>query len=240
MACLEPEDYRDQIKLLTKDLPYLNIMAEENARHTWNSHIIYYDYEDDVEHEKSVSREPWKHKGNEPTFFGFEEVLKGVPKTCHQRLTLIEDLSPQLIGYLGVAFEIPPQAFTDHLESSGYSAIPEEDTFGNWHVQLSAFGHRVVSWSRPVLPLIGLTDELRAKLIMGLAPAIKRTFTTRFDIPWSIVRHRTKTNIRRSCVQLCPRPSFHQARRLPDYPIGWEEKATIWTHEGSNCRLGTF
>lgn len=225
----EPQIYHENVALLAEAHPNLKVVATTMVRHQWHSRILYYDYMDKAE--DVTTHEPWSGYTDAPDFLDFYGTLRDVPDNCSQRVILVEDLNPSLIDFLGVTFEIPPQVFEEHLKQSGYSASLESDNDESWHMASSDQGYMSISWYRPVLPTIPVTPLLRKKLTSGDQPQIRRNRRT--------VHLNTTTNIWRSTLGLCPAPGVYHKGSKPEYPVGWEEKVTIWAREIKTCKVGT-
>jgi hypothetical protein len=204
-AMPEPEFYRQSVVLLAKDFPELEVLTSENVRHSWSSRIVFYDYTKFPNDGRIVSHEPWRGSRRAPEFSEFKHLLQALPPDSLQRVILVEDLNPSLIDMLGVAFEIPPQIFADHLKQSGYSPTFEKERSDDWNMRSSIQGHIFISWYRPVL--------LNGKQ--------QSTFHN----------SSTMANICRASIGLCCEPGLYHKGSKSEYPVGWEERATIWTRE---------
>ncbi|KAH7381340.1 hypothetical protein DE146DRAFT_670279 [Phaeosphaeria sp. MPI-PUGE-AT-0046c] len=222
----EPQIYHENVSRLAEAHPNLKVVATAAVRHQWNSRILYYDYTNQAEH--VTKHEPWSEFTDAPDFSDFHKTLRTIPENCLQRVILVEDLNPALINLLGVTFDIPPQVFEEHLKQSGYTSLESDKDVG-WHMASSDQGYMSISWYRPVLPIIPVTPLLRKKLTSGDQPQIRRNRRN--------VHLHTTTNIWRPTLGLCPAPGVYHKGSKPEYPVGWEEKVTIWVREIEACRV---
>lgn len=231
--------YRANVDQLNAHFPNFQNIATSETRHNWtrssdwSPRIVVYDRVESSVGQKTVRHEPWKGHPTTPYYQDFSRTLKKVPEDCIQRIILVEDLTPLLIDLFGATFQIPPHVFEEHLDRSGYRRGEEtSNRAAAWHTRSSAQGYASVTWYRPVRPLI-LRSGFRSKLI--------NSQTTTLPCPYEGCRnHRldlsTLANIWRRNIKLSPEPKGHQIEK--DYPVGWEERATVWTREFENCKFG--
>jgi hypothetical protein len=102
-----------------------------------------------------------------------------------------------------------------------------------WHTRSSAQGFSSITWYRPVRPIIPMTVALRKKLIRDETPTLRCPFDGCRPHNLSIG---TLSNIWRRNLKLRPEPEIHQKNGY--YPVGWEERATIWSRDFGDCRFG--
>jgi len=234
-VCLELDVYRLFLDGMALEFPNI---ATNMTRHEWSSTVVYYDCFSCSRY-TSKPQELWKGDRFGPTLKVFKETLMTVDENCTRRVILVEDLSPSLIDLFGATFQIPPHVFEAHLDRSGYSKAPENlGGVASWHSQAPAQGYSTITWHRPVLPLLPLTPEFRAKLIGDQAPSgpcISHKCQKEHD-----VHFRSTSNIWRPNIELCSRPGVYHKGSESEYPVGWEEKATLWSRNIGSCHFGTF
>jgi hypothetical protein len=236
----KPKIYHDNVVRLAKDFPELRSVTIENVRHDWASRIVFYDCMDSADERSPTPQEPWKGSTRAPEFSEFTRLLRDVPPHCLQRVVLVEDLNPSLINMLGVTFQIPPHVFAEHLDRSGYNKKYEEKQHDDWKVGSSVQGHTSISWYRPVLPLIPLTQDTIKKLTSGDTATVGNISQNRGKRDSGTTCLRTVSNIWRPDLGLCCEPGLCYKGSKLEYPVGWEEKATVWTREIEGhkyCRL---
>lgn len=238
-ADTELKNYRKNINRLAEHFPNFQNIATKDTRHQWSSRIIIHDRVSGPEPQASVRQEPFEGRSTAPAFDEFQKRLRNITDDCLQRLILVEDLSPNLIDLLGATFDIAPHVFEEHLDRSGYKKAPEDEaTSGPWHTQFSSLGHSSVAsvmWYRPVLPLIPMSQRFRAKLVRGRRPQVYCPFDgcPRHSLPLGAT-----ANIWRHSLELCPEPGVYHKGSRTEYPVGWEEKVTIWKRDIDGCEFG--
>lgn len=233
----EVAEYRDKILILANRLKFENVAATA-TRHHWSPRIVYYDRLESASDLPPPRYEPWESRSSAPTFEEFYETLRDVPDDCTQRTVLVEDMAPGLVDLLGATFQIPPHVFEEHLDRSGYKKSTDNDTRSAWHTRSSTQGYSSVNWFRPVLPLVPVTSRLRSKLIKNRKPRVRCPFEGCEDDDHNL-RLNTQANIWRRQLDLCPEPGVYHKNSGTEYPVGWEERATIWTHDYDGCKFGT-
>lgn len=244
-AAPETEDYRASIEELASHFPTFRNVSVVETRHEWSSRIVLYDRDHGVQDSNGVwedgtSRyEPWplEETPDPPPFQEFHDTLKDVSDDCEQRLILVEDLTPALVDLLGATFQIPPHVFEEHLERSGYTGVVDDrDDAATWHTRPSAHGYSSITWYRPVLPLVPVTPKFYAKIISDAAlPQVQCPIE-------GCKKHSlwldTTANIWRHQLDLCTNPGSYYKSSLTKYPVGWEERATVWTQKVKDCKFG--
>lgn len=199
-----------------------------------------YDRMPTQEVETPTRQEPFNNRSTAPPFSEFQSRLRAVANDCIQRLVLIEDLTPDLIDLLGATFDVPPHVFEEHLDRSGYRKASEQRRDAKaWQTLSSAQGYSSVMWYRPALPLIPMTPRFRTKIIKDTKPEVQCPFD---ECP--IANHylplAATANIWRHQLDLCPEPGVYHKGSETEYPVGWEEKATIWKRDIDGCEFGEF
>jgi hypothetical protein len=89
MARSPPEIYLQNVTLLAKSHPHLNVVATSTVRHESRPRILYYDVVDSTEHKPTRLREPWVH-ASYSDFADFHSTLRTVPEHCTQRIVFVE------------------------------------------------------------------------------------------------------------------------------------------------------
>jgi hypothetical protein len=232
----EVENYRNNIRRLADHFSYFNNVASTDTRHQWCSRIVLYDRLEPEHHQTPKRSEPWPDQAYAPSYLEFYNTLRSVADTCEQRVVLVEDLSPALVDLLGATFDIPPHVFEEHLDRSGYKAMVESRKSASaWNLRSSAQGYSSVTWYRPVLPLFPLNSRVRTGLIKNQNMQIRCPLEEcpQHDIPLG-----TSGNIWRNFTELCSEPGDYYKGSETEYPVGWEERATVWTNDFDGCKFG--
>ncbi|PSN65955.1 hypothetical protein BS50DRAFT_401893 [Corynespora cassiicola Philippines] len=205
------------------------------TRQLWGSRVVFYDHLMIPQSQPPMRQEPWKNHHFPPSYDEFYTEMRGVPEGCVQRVILVEDMTPSLIDLLGATFQISPHVFEEHLHGSGYGNQQERrldsDAWYNSH-----YSHECSSftWYRPVIPLIPMPPRSRIKLVTNrklVVPCVIKG-CKRHKLNLSLV-----PNIWRRHLELCPDPGVNYKGSEAEYPIGWEQKATIWTRDLNNCKF---
>jgi hypothetical protein len=233
----EVAEYRDKISVLANRLKFENVAATA-TRHHWSPRIVYYDRLESASDLPPRRYEPWESRSSPPTFEEFYGTLGNISDDCTQRIVLVEDMAPSLVDLLGATFQIPPHVFEEHLDRSGYKKSTDNDTRSAWPTRSSTQGYSSVNWFRPVLPLVPVTSRFRSKLIKDRKPRVRCPFEG-CENDGHNLRLNTQANIWRRQLDLCPEPGVYHKNSDTEYPVGWEERATIWTHEYDGCKYGT-
>lgn len=230
------EAYRSSVKELALRFKTFENVALRDTRHARGCRIVYFDLLHGGEDLIPVRRELFEHQKSQPSYPKFRSELRRVSDDCLQRTILVEDLSPVLINMLGATFQIPPHVFEQHLDRSGYSKkFESRDNKVAWHARSSAQGYSSITWYRPVLPLIPLTNRTREKLLSGERTKVGCPIEDCED-DYDYIR--TVANIWRNRLDLCSEPGVYHKQSKTEYPVGWEERATTWTHDFDGCRFG--
>jgi hypothetical protein len=229
--------YRSNINALAINLPNFKNVSHERTRVEWSGRLVFFDRHDGSEEHTPKLQEPWKYQLSLPPYDNFHNTLKKVPDNVSERVILIEDLDPALIDHVGTTFQIPPHVFEEHLDRSGYTGFSETRKAADlWNTRSSAPGYSSITWYRPVLPLLHMSPRFRAKLLDGLRPKTKCFKENCYNHYLELA---TVTNIWRRHLKLSPIPDILEKSEDPAYPIGWEERATIWSTDYDGCRFGT-
>lgn len=239
-VAVEVADYRSNIRVLAHRLTDFENVAVTATRHPWSPRIVYYDHFPsgwDGQDRPYRRNEPWENQSSAPAFEDFRKTLRNVSDHCIQRIVLVEDLTPNLIELLGATFQVPPHVFEEHLDRSGYTKDLEGgDRKKAWHSRASTQGFSSVTWFRPVLPLVPVTSRLRSKLISDRKPRVRCPFDG-CQAHGHNLRLNTQANIWRHQLDLCPEPGVYHKDSDTEYPVGWEERATMWARNYDECQF---
>jgi hypothetical protein len=233
---LRTEAYRADIRMQYDESPFsFSNVAAEGTRHKWSSRIVLYDRLGSTPSDTPKRTEPWKDETEGPTSREFQNVMMNISSPKTQRIVLVEDLSPRLIDLLGATLGIPPQVFEDHLDRSGYNPILGKAVNPSaWRSRYSVQGYSSMTWYRPVISVVPVHTEFRDRLVEGYSPLLR---TTSND--GGKVRVVTTSNIWRPNLKLSPEPGACHKGCGTEYPVGWEEKATIWVNHINGHHFGT-
>lgn len=166
--------------------------------------------------------------------------IRAVTPNIATRLILVEDMSPSIIESLGSALEIRPEAFEAHLRESGYEyertrGFSEDSSQSHmWRRFDSSQLYDSFTWFRPVLPTLSISDRKYKDIWADRNPRLPCLYPS-----CAVGRdHRvaTKRNILRNRFHLS---ILHDAATADTFPIGWEERITIWKRKIGHCRFGT-
>ncbi|OSS48375.1 hypothetical protein B5807_07812 [Epicoccum nigrum] len=237
----ELKNYRKNINRLAEHFPiFQNVAATgSDTRHEWSSRIVIHDRISADEAHATSRQEPFAGRSTVPAFNEFRKRLLNVTDDCVQRVVLVEDLSPKLIDLLGATFDIAPHVFEEHLDSSGYRRVDTEiDTKANtWNTRSNALGYSSIAsvkWYRPVLPLIPMSQRFRTRLIRDRRPHAYCPF---YGCPRHTLPLSATANIWRHFLELCPEPGIYHKGSRTEYPVGWEERATVWKRDLDGCEF---
>ncbi|CAI6333448.1 unnamed protein product [Periconia digitata] len=232
----EVENYRNNVNRLANHFAYFNSVATTETRHGhWISQIVFYDRLEHEQHHSPMRNEPWPNQAYAPSYAEFYGTLRTVHDNCQQRLILVEDLTPSSVDLLGATFDIPPHVFEEHLDRSGYRETRENHKSASaWNARSSAQGYSSVTWYRPVLPLFSLDAKFRAKLIKNRSPQVPCPLE---GCEQHNVSLSTTGNIWRHYIDLCPEPGDYHKDSETEYPVGWEERATVWSRDIDGCKF---
>ncbi|KAF2461440.1 hypothetical protein BDY21DRAFT_86528 [Lineolata rhizophorae] len=236
--------YQRNIQRLATKLPHLRAVNYDRCRHSWCKRIIFYDFTPSPQRNSQQGpqskyrlarrHEPWRSPYL-PQYEEFSNSIKRVPDGTAKRVILVEDLSPHAIGLIGATFGISPNFFEDHLSQSGYMrARGDRAVPAAWKMGSLGSRHSSITWFRPVLPLLRVSSRLRSRIIQDQKPAVACIFDEHVN-----GKHRisTTSNIWRKHLDLSPEPGIHVRGTPKEYPIAWEERATIWRKDVNNCNF---
>ncbi|KAF2635029.1 hypothetical protein P280DRAFT_554076 [Massarina eburnea CBS 473.64] len=224
--------YRAKIDKLSSHFPLITV-ATHLTRHVWSARIVFYDCLESEPFRPPRRYEPWRYRASIPNYQEFSSTLRKFSDDCTQRLILVEDLTPSLIDVLGATFQIPPHVFEEHLDGSGYIS-KGRNTKHPWQIHSSTQGSASINWFRPVLPLIPITSRFRSKLIADHSPVVPCPFKN--CSPHNL-RLSTLGNIWRRHLDLSPQPGTYHKDSKEEYPIAWEERATVWARNLNDCKF---
>lgn len=144
--------YRDWIRHDYSSTPELEVVLSNYCRAPHGGRVYYYDYLEDIR--VPAARRSFKSStawGSEEASKKFTALREVTDLNVICRVVLVEDLTPSLIDALGNTFDIPPGAFAEHLNQSGYSWDSyEHEPPSKWHDAYLSKAHASLRWFRPV------------------------------------------------------------------------------------------
>lgn len=165
----------------------------------------------------------------------FESAYKNTPLRVRQRVIIVEDLSHEIIQFLGGRYGVSPELFEEHLINSGYAGADYDDlSAATWATARMKKSHVSVKWHRPVhrLPVAPYSKQDLRDLLDPRLGRLEYTLHKTSDLGIFL----TETNILRSEWELWTDPSINPRKTRS---CGWEERASIWTQLLPNgCRIG--
>ena len=233
----EADVYRMSLLTSANRFSNLHHASAVYTRHIWSSNIMLYDILETQQPSASTPQTLWPdaHSHSVPTYEDFRNTLRSTPARCHLRMIFVEDLNPLLIDYLGAAFQIPPGVFEKHLDGSGFAGESFEDkTPARWLNHSSSPNCSSLTWFRPVIPLLPVASNFRSQLLRNLSPKVN----CMLEGCGKVHELQTTANILRRNVKLCPSPGAYVKGSDTEYPIAWEERATIFTRRIDGCKVG--
>ena len=155
------QTYWENIKPLTQILPHLEAIQPPNGRHQRVGRLKSIDYfNDGTAPQIGISLELDAHF-NQHHLVTELRKLKKVEDDVASRMVVVEDLCSELIGALGLAFDLDPEFFAEHLNRSGYSGADHEDFAPDrWKTAHLRKDYTSMTWMRPVYQ-----SERMAKLL---------------------------------------------------------------------------
>lgn len=162
--------------------------------------------------------------------------IRNVPSNVATRLIVIEDLSSAVIEILGSALEIRPEVFEAHLRNSGYERTRSTDVSNQsrmWKRFDSSQLYDSLTWFRPVLPTLSISDGKYKDIWADRNPRLPCLYPNCTRDNHKVA---TKRNVLRNRFALS---IFNDTDNLGHFPIGWEERITIWRRKIGHCRFGT-
>ncbi|KAI8933154.1 hypothetical protein NX059_009795 [Plenodomus lindquistii] len=233
----EADHYREHINQLAKSLPNFNNVVTTTVRHQWSSRIVLHDRMQNSSIEITRRLEPWAERVSMPSYEEINYTLKNITEDCVQRVIIVEDLAPLLIQFLGATFQIPAHVFEEHLKDSGYDSTRTNwARAATWDTQSLAQGFFSITWYRAILPIVPITPRFRTKLITNQKVSV-RCVDDECERNHN-VRVKTAGNIWRQSLDLCAELGVDHKGSKTEYPVGWEERATIWSRKIGNCTFG--
>jgi hypothetical protein len=155
------QNYWENIRPLTRILPHLKTIQPPNGRHQRVGRLKSIDYfNNGMDPQVGISLEMGAQFDHDQLVTALRN-LKQVHDDVASRTVIVEDLCSELIGALGLAFDLDPEFFAEHLNRSGYNGADHEDISPDrWKTQHLHKDYRSMTWMRPVYQ-----SERMAKLL---------------------------------------------------------------------------
>lgn len=146
---LAGQDYWKNIRPLTQILPHLKAIL--NGRHQRVGRIKSIDYfNNDMAPRSSRALEIGPQLDRDRLVWELQNMKRVHDGTIASRLIVVEDLCHDLIGALGLVFELDPEIFAEHLNRSGYHHADYEDPPPTrWNTAHLQKDHTSMTWMRP-------------------------------------------------------------------------------------------
>ena len=153
--------YWENIRPLTQILPHLKAIQPPNGRHQRVGRLKSINYfNNGTAPQIDISLE-LDAQFDQRQLVRDLRALKEVEDDVASRLVVVEDLCSELIGALGLAFELDPEFFAEHLNRSGYNGADHEDfSPDRWKTAHLQKDYTSMTWMRPVYQ-----SERMAKLL---------------------------------------------------------------------------
>jgi hypothetical protein len=157
---LTGQDYWENIRPLAQILPHLKAIQPSNARHKCVGRLKSIDYfKDGRAPQYGIYYEMGVH--HDELVIELQNV-KQVHDDVASRMVIVEDLCPELIGALGLAFDLDPEFFAEHLNRSGYDHLDYEDSPpARWNTAQLQKDHVSMTWMRPVYQSMKVAELLQ-------------------------------------------------------------------------------
>jgi hypothetical protein len=155
------QTYWENIRPLTRILPHLKTIQPPNGRHQRVGRLKSIDYfNNGMAPQVGISLEMGAQFDHDQLVTALRN-LKQVGDDVASRTVIVEDLCSELIGALGLAFDLDPEFFAEHLNRSGYNGADHEDfSPDRWKTAHLQKDYRSMTWMRPVYQ-----SERMAKLL---------------------------------------------------------------------------
>jgi hypothetical protein len=146
------QNYWENIKPLTQILPHLKAIQPPNGRHQRVGRLKSIDYfNNGMAPQLGISLEISAQSDRDQLVTELQN-LKIAHENVASRMIIAEDLCSELIGALGLAFDLDPEFFAEHLNRSGYHEFDYEDSpptrWNTAQLQKSCCRLRELSWTR--------------------------------------------------------------------------------------------
>ena len=223
--------YMGKVRSYASEMPNLSVVSSQEVRFPSAGKLVCYDF--DIGRKKPKYKQTMKHWNSQTVMNDFRQaVLEDISPSTYLRLALVEDLSPDLMEVVGSVLNMSPELFEEHLRNAGYQSDEDKDQPGTWGLNASPKGYASISWHRPVLPTIQLTN-FRSSLVSR--KGLQASCVSKCG-DWHPVE--LTTNIFRRNWDLSSEPESQPPKLQKAFPTAWEEKLTFWTKQVDRCRVG--
>jgi hypothetical protein len=234
--------YLQTVTEIARQLPYLGIVASDDCRDQNAGSMLVFDYDT----QESLIYRTYRGRtlpngalwGDMPPDYYIRDVpnIRNVPPNVATRLIVLEDLSSAVIEILGSALGIRPEAFEAHLRNSGYERTRSTDVSNQsrtWKRFDSSQLYDSLTWFRPVLPTLSISDGKYKDIWADRNPRLPCLYP-------NCTRENHKVATKRNVLRNRFTFSILNGTENPEhFPIGWEERITIWRRKIGHCRFGT-
>ena len=233
--------YTSTIKILSSQLPHLKNVQEQSLRK--NVNVTCYDYANDALASVTAFQQSEKNSEIQTTEgMSLGQYLGVTPSDNVQlRLIVASDLSTALIECLGTSLSMSPEVYEEHLLNSGWrNGTYDDNEPDTWVTRDMKKSHMSIRWYRPVKRTLRQpysTVERKEFLTSGTQPfSWTEAVLDEHGKPHG-VRHqlRPRNNILRRGWQM--NTNADAAISVGSF-AAWEERATIWSKEYCNLRVG--
>ena len=233
--------YASTIKTLSSHLPHLKNVQEQGLRK--NVNVTCYDFADDA----LPSVTAFQQNGGDSELLTTKDMSLGQyledtpPDNVQLRLIVASDLSTALIECLGTSLSMSPEVYEEHLLNSGWRNGTYDDNHPDtWVTRDMKKSHMSIRWYRPV----------KRTLQQPYSASERENFLTSGTQPFSWTEPVPDEHGKPHGVKHQLRPRFNILRRdwqmntNADAAISvgsftaWEERATIWSKQYCNLRVG--
>lgn len=151
--------YWENIRPLAQTLPHLKAIWPPNGRHQRVGRLKTIDYFNNGRPPRvGVSFEICAQFSQDQLVTELQHMKQGYDSVA-SRVVIVEDLCSELIGALGLAFDLDPEFFAEHLNRSGYSKFDYEDPPPTqWNTAHLPKDHASMTWMRPVYQSIKVAE----------------------------------------------------------------------------------
>ena len=235
------KSYASTINILSSHLPHLKNVPRGSLRE--NVDVTCYDYVDDA----LASVKAFTQIRGDSEIRTTEGMSLGqylgdtLSENLQLRLVVASDLSTALIDCLGTLFSLSPEVYEEHLVNSGWrSGTYDDEDPETWVTRDMKKSHMSIKWYRPVKRI----------LQQPYSSAERKEFLTSVTLPFSWTEAVPDEHGKPHGVKHQSRPEINILRQDWDFSTdaeaassvgsfaAWEERATIWSEQNGNFRIG--
>ena len=235
------KSYASTIKILSSHLPHLKNVPRQSLRE--NVDVTCYDYVNDaLASVKAFTRSKGDSEIRTTEGMSLSQYLGDtLPENVQLRLIVASDLSTALIECLGTLYSMSPEVYEEHLLNSGWrNGTYNDEDAETWVTRDMKKSHMSIRWYRPVKRILQQPYSIAERKEFLTSGTLPFTWTEavhdEHGKPHGVKHHsRPEVNILRRDWEM--NTDVEVATSVGGF-AAWEERATIWSKQNGDFRVG--